>query len=164
MSKNKERTNYSYLPSILSIALILCLGFCPSGSYAKLQQVGGDGPMETPPLKCWSGTSNPKASTGYPPEQVECSLVGGGSVCEMTYVANLHLYSMSCTTDVSCQLKLSDLDSGSITSLYDEVRCCNESLCNADPNMPSSGSTMDALKPMVMLTSCIVISHFIGNI
>lgn len=88
-------------------------------------------------LRCWNGVSNPKASVGYPPEETECSTAG--LVCQLTYVASLNLYSMSCSTNATCTRLLGDLTAGRITNLYDHVKCCNESRCNAAPDMPNSG-------------------------
>lgn len=122
-------TNYHYYFYLVA-SLLCCFNVLVQGQTTVTE------------LKCWSGVSNPKATTGYPPEQVDCSILGGGSTCQLTYIATLSLYSMSCTTDTACQLLVNDLESGSTTSLYDYVKCCTEDLCNADPNMPSSGSSL----------------------
>lgn len=89
------------------------------------------------PLRCWNGVSNPKASAGYPPEEIDC--ITAGYVCQLTYVANLGLYSMSCLSNTTCQRMLSDFTSGKITNYYDHIKCCNVSRCNAAPDMPNSG-------------------------
>ena len=94
-------------------------------------------PTQQTGLQCWSGVSNPKATNGYPPEQVSCNYVGGGSTCQLTYVATLNLYSMSCTSDIGCSLVLNDYNSGITTSLYDQVKCCTTNGCNADPDLSS---------------------------
>lgn len=107
-------------------------------------------------LTCWSGTSNPRASVGYPPEKVDCTLVGGGGVCEMTYVASLNLYSMSCSTEDACYRKLNDFETGSVTSLWDEVRCCTEDHCNASPDLHGAASTNTFGSLMVVLAAPLI--------
>lgn len=136
----------------LSLIVILCVlgGKCP-GVHGAIAQAtppelfnGVD--VISPPtestevLKCWVGTSNPKASDGYPPLLTECSLGEfEGAICQVTYVANLNLYSMTCTLRSICQRLLNDLETG--VSFFDNVQCCDDrNGCNADPNMPSAAS------------------------
>ena len=116
------------------IVVLICVGKCPGVHGAPIVP-------PAPLLECWSGNSNPGSLDGYPPELEDCTLVSGGTTCQLTYVANLNLYSMRCSAVPICHRLLEDLKSGSVTSLYDEVKCCNTTGCNSYSNMPSSGSS-----------------------
>ena len=94
-------------------------------------------------LRCFVGSSEP-SSSDYPPTAEDCSQQG--MTCQISRVKTLDFHIMSCVPLRSCQRDAVDVQSNPSGSLYSEVTCCEENLCNFYPGQDVSDQSQDDLE------------------
>lgn len=91
---------------------------------------------------CWVGTSNNDSTSGYPPTSTTCDQPD--FVCQLEQTLPDNYYTLLCSKNTVCQAALSDMETNPGT-LYTNVICCHNDLCNSYPGQPDTSSGVSSI-------------------